>query len=130
MKVTIETSTTQPVLSRPSDIETNIFISITNSNKTTPKMASDSSVNALVGILTFCMVVAFLFFCFLLYMRFVKRRVLVPVDLGPRRGRSTTAVRGSVGGDSAAGTGEDNRDVGNELGRSGGATTEGPARVV
>ncbi|KAI3541578.1 hypothetical protein CSPX01_07386 [Colletotrichum filicis] len=93
-------------------------------------MASDSSVNALVGILTFYMVVAFLFFCFLLYMRFVKRRVLVPVDLGPRRGRSTTAVRGSVGGDSAAGTGEDNRDVGNELGRSGGATTEGPARVV
>ncbi|KAK0370201.1 hypothetical protein CLIM01_12448 [Colletotrichum limetticola] len=93
-------------------------------------MASDSSVNALVGILTFYMVVAFLFFCFLLYMRFVKRRVLVPVDLGPRRGRSTTAVRGSVGGDSAAGTGEDNRDVGNELGRSGGVTTEGPARVV
>lgn len=93
-------------------------------------MASDSSVNALVGILAFTMVVSFLFFCFLVYMRFVKRRVLVPVDLGPRRGRSTTAVRDSVAGDSAAGAVEDDGDVGSELGRSGSVTTGGPARVV
>ncbi|KAK1659043.1 hypothetical protein BDP55DRAFT_733555 [Colletotrichum godetiae] len=100
-------------------------------------MASNASVNALVGLLSFIMIVSFLVFCFLMYMRFVRRLTFMPINLGPRRGRSSTAVQGSVAGDTnggnegRAGGAGDSRDVGNELGRTGGVMNgQGPARVV
>ncbi|KAK1624535.1 hypothetical protein BDP81DRAFT_398606 [Colletotrichum phormii] len=100
-------------------------------------MASDASVNTLVGLLSFIMVVSFLLFCFLVYMRFVRRLTFMSINLGPRRGRSTTVARGSVAGgasggsESRAGGAGENGDVGNELGRTGGVVNgQGPARVI
>ncbi|OHE92694.1 hypothetical protein CORC01_12028 [Colletotrichum orchidophilum] len=89
-------------------------------------MASDTGVNIMVGLLAFIFVVTFSSCCFLLHMHYVKRHRLVVVSLEPRRRRG-----GTVNGDGTGGSEDhaeemrNNRDVGNELGRTGGAVNDG-----